>query len=240
MSATSARIRTTTICNERAPNASLPDVTSRGPPCCPARPGVTSPFYWAMQERRAMTDMSAAMKSGNHGNARPFAGRGAAIPDHRPDRLPDRGRPVRDPGDPALADQALQRHPGGDGFCGQRQHDGNGGRRTGRRIPQPAHRPPARHSPQPRLACDSDDAAGGRARSHRIHDPSRHAGIVHGVRVRADAGLSRRTVQLDGCRRRVCGLYHRQCRQQPDRPAGFRRGCRYISGWRRISISLRC
>ena len=46
-------------------------------------------------------------------------------------------------------------------------------------------------------------------------------GPLHGVGVRADAGLSRRTMQFDGRRRRLCRLHHRQCRQQSDRAAGF-------------------
>ncbi len=47
-------------------------------------------------------------------------------------------------------------------------------------------------------------------------------------------------MQLDGRRRRVCGLYHRQRRQQSDRAADVGRGGRHASGWRRISISSRC
>ena len=54
------------------------------------------------------------------------------------------------------------------------------------------------------------------------------AGAVHGVGVCPDAGLSRRTMQLDGRRRRVCRLYHRQCRQQSDRTAGVGRGRRQL------------
>ena len=53
------------------------------------------------------------------------------------------------------------------------------------------------------------------------------AGPVHGVGLCADAGLSRRAMQLDGRRRRVCGLYHRQRRQQSDRAAGVGRGRRH-------------
>src|SRR4051794_36300768 len=66
MSATSARIRTTTTCNrmQRARfHASLPDVTSWNPPCRPTRPGVTSLFLTTLRASNAMTDLSAAIKS---------------------------------------------------------------------------------------------------------------------------------------------------------------------------------
>ena len=174
-----------------------------------------------------MTDISAPMKSRSDGNARSFTRRGAAIPRHRPDGVPDRGRSVRHAGDPSLADPALQRDPGRDGLCGQCQHHGHGGRRARGRLPEPAYRPPARHSRQPGPARDPHHAAGERARSHRVHDPARRAGPVHGVGVRADAGLSRRAMQFDGCRRRVRRLYHRQRRQQSDRAAGVGRSRRY-------------
>ena len=46
------------VTSARPPNQrSLPDVTCREPPCCPARPGVTSPFSSARS--RAMTEISA-------------------------------------------------------------------------------------------------------------------------------------------------------------------------------------
>ena len=154
MSATSARIRTTTTCNERV-------ATRRLVAGCDVRDPRVAPHARAShpssrsQERNAMTDMSAQMKSDSDGNARPFAGRGAALPRHRPHRLPDRGRSVRDAGHPAVADAALQRDAGRDGLCGQCQHHGHGGRRARRRLSQPAYRPAARHSRQPRRCSRS-------------------------------------------------------------------------------------
>ena len=68
--------------------------------------------------------------------------RASAQPGDRPDRLPDRGRPVRDPGDPAVAGPRLRRHAGRDGPCRQRQHDRHGGGGAGGRLLQPPHRPP--------------------------------------------------------------------------------------------------
>ena len=77
------------------------------------------------------------------------------------------------------------------------------------------------------VARDPHHAAGERPRSDRVHDPAHCAGPVHGVGVCADAGLSRRAMQFDGRRRRVRCLYHRQRRQQSDRPAGFGGGRRH-------------
>ena len=185
------------------------------------------PFPIASRETRHDRHLRAD-EAGRDGHARPFARRGAAIPDHRPDGLSHRGRPVRDAGDPSLPDAALQRDPGRDGLCGQCLDHGHGGRRPRGRLPQPAYRPAARHSLQPRPACDPDHAVGERARSHRVHDPARPAGAVHGVGLCVDAGLSRRAMQFDGRRRRLCRLYHRQCRQQSDRAAGVGGGGRQL------------
>ena len=82
---------------------------------------------------------------------------------------------------------------------------------------------------QPLRARHPDRAARGRAGSHHLHDPAHRAGALHGVGLHADARLSRRGVQRDGRRRRIRGLHHRQCREQPDRPAdlgGRRRSSR--------------
>ena len=48
--------------------------------------------------------------------------------------LPHRGRPVRDPGDPALAGAALPGEPGRHGLRRQRQHHGHGRVRAARRL----------------------------------------------------------------------------------------------------------
>ena len=88
---------------------------------------------------------------------------------------------------------------------------------------QPPHRPAARHSGQPLRARHSDRAARGRAGPDHLHDPARRPGALHGLGLHADARLSRRGMQRDGRRRRVRRLHHRQCREQPDRPAGLRR-----------------
>ena len=80
---------------------------------------------------------------------------------------------------------------------------------------------------EPGPARDPHRAAGERPRSHRVHDPAHRAGPLHGLGLCADAGLSRRAMQFDGCRWRVRRLYHRQRRQQSDRAAGVGRGRRY-------------
>ncbi len=180
------------------------------------------------------------------GHAWSFTGRGAAIPRHRPDGFSYGGRSVRDAGDPSFAYAALQRDPGCDGLCGQCLDHGHGGRRPRGRFSQSAYRPPARHSPQPGAARGPDHAAGERARPHNIYDPARAPGPVHGVGLRADAGLSRRAVQFDGRRRRLCRLHHRQCRQQSDRAADIGRcsispvRCWCTSRFRASSRCTRC
>jgi predicted MFS family arabinose efflux permease len=45
-----------------------------------------------------------------------------------------------------------------------------------------------------------------------LYRAARHARALHGIRIHPDAGLSGRGVQCRRCRRRLCGLYHRQCR----------------------------
>ncbi len=81
----------------------------------------------------------------------------------------------------------------------------------------------AGNSGQPVRAGDSDRAAGRRAGPHDLHHPAHRPGALHGVGLHADARLSRRGMQRDGRGRRVRGLHHRQCRQQPDRPADLGR-----------------
>ena len=81
---------------------------------------------------------------------------------------------------------------------------------------------------EPCCSRDPHHVARDRPRSHRVHDPPYCAGPVHVVGIRLDAGLSRRTMQFDGCRRRVRCLYHRQCREQFDRPASFGGARRYV------------
>ena len=61
-----------------------------------------------------------------------------------------------------------------------------------------------------------------------VYRAARCAGPLHGVGLCADAGLSRRTVQFDGRRRRVRRLHHRQRRQQSGRAAGVGRGGRHL------------
>jgi len=232
MSATSARIRTTTTCKR--------DVTSAAR-CLVARCDVLgSPVLPHTPRRHIASFQKSFTRETRHdryiradeiridGHARSFAARGAAIPRHRPDGFSHRGRSVCDAGDPSFAHAALQRDPGRDGLCGQRVDHGHGGRRPRGRFPQPAHRPPARHSLQPGPARDPDHAVGERARPHNVHDPARAPGSVHGVGLCLDAGLSRRAMHLDGRRRRVRRLHHRQCRQQSDRTAGVGRGGRQL------------
>ena len=201
-------------------------MTAWGPTCRPTRPGVTSFFLKNNIEKRHDRHLR-ANEIGSDGNAWSLTRRGAAIPRHRPHGVPDRGRSVRHAGDPPLADPALQRNPRRDGLCGQCEHHGHGGRGARGRLPEPAYRPPARHSRKPGPARDPHHAAGERPRSNRVHDPAHRAGPLHGLGVCADAGLSRRAMQFDGCRRRVRRLYHRQRRQQSDRAAGVGRIGRY-------------
>ncbi len=93
MSATSARIPTTTTCNERD---SSPSRTVTG---CGARdpmPGATS-----SQDNRAMTDLSAPINRAAMTMDGALAGPGAALARDRAHRIPDRRRSLRDAGDPA-------------------------------------------------------------------------------------------------------------------------------------------
>ncbi|MEZ0097336.1 hypothetical protein ABIF25_000918 [Bradyrhizobium elkanii] len=152
--------------------------------------------------------------SKTNARARSFAGRGAAISGDRPHRIPDRRRPVRNSGNSTNSGAALRRNAWCDGFRRQRQHDRHGGRRTGGRILQPAHRSQDGHSGKPTSARDSDELACRRAEPYRLHDSSHHAGPLHGFSLYAHPCLSGRTVQRDGCRRRLRGLYHRERRKQ--------------------------
>ncbi len=68
------------------------------------------------------------------------------------------------------------------------------------------------------VLADPDRFAGNGARSHQLHDPAHRAGALHGVGLHADARLSRRGMQRHGRGRCLRGLYHRQCREQSDRP----------------------
>ena len=115
---------------------------------------------------------------------------------------------------PSLA-RAYQRDAGRHGLRGQCQHDGHGGRGARGRAVQPADRPAARHPGQPRACSSIPTALLAVAPDLTTFTMLRdRAGAVHGVRLHADAGLSRRGVQRDGRRRRVRRLHHRQCREQ--------------------------
>ena len=116
--------------------------------------------------------------------------------DHRPDRLPDGGRSLRDPGDPAGARARLRRHAGGDGLCGQRQHHRHGGRRTRRRLLRPPHRSRAAASSRAcaLLAIPTALLAVGAGPRH-LHAAAHRAGPVHVDRLHADPRLSRRALQ---------------------------------------------
>ena len=191
----------------------------------PRTPGCHIPY--SMRNRhdgypRASDDLP------GHGDACAFARRGLALGRHRPDRIPHRGGFVRDASDPAVARAALSGRAGRDGFRCQRHHHGHGARGSRRRLLQPAHRPPARHPHQSHAARNSHDLACISARSHHFHPAAHHPGPVHGFGLCVDAGLSRRAMQRDGCRRRIRGLYHWQCREQPDRAANLGGSRRYL------------
>ena len=170
--------------------------------------------------------------------ARPLAWRGAAIPCHRPHGFPHRRGPVRYAGDPAVADAALRRDAGRDGFAVNAAPSAWRSRASGR-LSSAAHRSPARHSGEPGAAGCSHHAARQRTRPGGVHDPADHARPLHGVRLCLDAGLSGRAMQLDRRRRGLCGLYCRQCRQQSDRAAGVG-SLVDSSDWPPISTSSRC
>ena len=240
MSATSARIPATTTCNERSAHQirSLPDATCREP-VSPRTPGRRiHPFVSRLSRHDRHIRATDEIRS--DGDGRPFAWRLAALDHHRPHRLPDGGRSVRNAGDPAFACETLSGGTGRDGICGQRHDHGHGGGRARRWLFQPAYRPAARHSHQPRRAGDSDQPAGLGAQSYDLHPAADRAGPVHGVGLCFDARLSRRTMQRHGRRRRVRGLHHRKCRQQPDRPADLGRRRRHVRPRHRTSTSLRC
>ena len=103
-----------------------------------------------------------------------------------------------------------------------------------------AHRPPARHSGQPRAAGHPDGAAGGGARPRHLHPAAHRAGRLHGLGLHADARLSRRGVQRRRRGRRVRRLHHRQRREQPDRPADLCGARRPPAAWPPTSTSSRC
>ncbi len=166
-----------------------------------------------------MSTMIHAEASPHRRQAAPAARAPAAQSGDRADRVPDRGRPVRHPGHPAVARPRLRRGAGRDGLRGQCQHDRHGGSRAGRGASSAARIDRrTRHRREPGAAGDPDHPAGVRARSRHLHRPAGRAGPLHVGGVHADAGLSRRALQRRRCRRRPRRLRHRQRRQQPVRP----------------------
>ena len=126
-----------------------------------------------------------------HAHMRPA--RSSAHARDRPDRVPDGRRPVRDPGDPAVAGAApTASRPAAMGFAVNASTFGMAVAGSGSRALQPPDRPPARHLvslallaiPTALLAVapDLDD----------LHRPARRAGHLHVGGLHADAGLSRR------------------------------------------------
>src|SRR5215218_3233030 len=101
MSATSVRIRTTTICERNArAHALVARCDELGSPVLPARPGVTSLFSYRETHHDGPLR---ADETACHGFARSLARGGAALADHWPDGISHRRRSVRDAGDPSLA-----------------------------------------------------------------------------------------------------------------------------------------
>ena len=82
-----------------------------------------------------------------------------------------------------------------------------------------ANRSQARHPDRVGRARHPDGAARERAEPHGLYYAARRAGTLHGLRLHADARLSRRAHQSRRYRERVCRLHHRQCCEQSDRPA---------------------
>ncbi|MEZ0042393.1 hypothetical protein ABIA42_001272 [Bradyrhizobium sp. USDA 327] len=191
----------------------------------PSAPARNDHYRW---RRSHLNDRSfRSHQTGRDDDRSAFPRSRASLARDRPHRLPDRRRSLRDAGDPALVDAALRRHPCSDGLCRQCQHLRHGGRRSRRRLLQPAYRPADRHPAQPDASCDSHQPAGVRVRSCRLHRLAGRAGPVHGVRFRTHPRPSRRAMQRHGCRQRVCRLHHGQCRQQSRRPGGLGGGCRW-------------
>src|SRR3954454_25149763 len=101
MSATSARIRTTTICKRAVTSAGrrlVADVTPWDPRVAPHAQASHPPFRSPARETRHDRYLRAAEIRIDGA----FTWRGAALPDHRPDGLSHRGRSVCDAGDPSL------------------------------------------------------------------------------------------------------------------------------------------
>ena len=119
-----------------------------------------------------------------------------AQPRDRPDRLPHRRRPVRDPGHPAVARPRLRRDarprwalpstPARSAWRWRVSLVAFFSRRIDRAR---------RHRRQPRPALGPDHPARDRAGPRHLHRPAGRAGHVHVGGVHADAGLSRRALQ---------------------------------------------
>ena len=157
----------------------------------------------------------------------------------RADRVPDRGRPVRDAGHPAVAGAGLWRHAGRHGLGRQRQHDRHGGGRSAGGLLQPPHRPRRRASSSAWRCCRSRPRCWRPAPDLATFTALRIAqGVCHVRGVHADPGLSRRAVQRRRRRRGARRLRHRQRREQPVRPPAVGGG-RRSSGPRRQLLRVR-
>ena len=197
------------------------DVTPSLPP-----KGVTS----ILSRSSAMNELSPAVAAPELGVKAHSDRRPPPLHRHRADGLLDRRRPLRHPGYPPLARQALRRRPRRHGICRQRKHHGHGGVGPRRRLFQPRDRSEKGHPAQPRLTRNPHHTARSRARPHHLHPASRDPGALHGGRLHSHPCLSRRALQRRRFGERLCRLHHRQRRQQPHRApdlGGRRRPFRY-------------
>ena len=167
-----------------------------------------------------MTELSPRRRSSRRSRATCALGRRPPpLHRHRAYRLPHRGRPVRHPGHPPVAHQALRRHPAAMGFAVNASTMGMAV--SGLAVGYFSRAIDRRKGILLSLARarDPDHSARSCARPHHLHPAARGAGALHGCRLHPHACLSRRALQRGRLGERVCRLHHRQRRQQSDRAA---------------------
>ena len=153
-------------------------------------------------------------------DAQPLRRRAPSLLRHRAHGLPHRRRPVRDASHPSLAHPPLRRHAGRHGLRRQCQHHGHGGGRASRSAISAARSTGGWASSISLVVLAIPTALLAHcAGPHGLHPSARGAGAVHGGRLHAHAGLSRRALQRRRFGERLCRLHHRQRREQSDRAA---------------------
>ena len=157
MSATSARIRTTTTCNRMtcAFERPITDVTSWDPPCCPTRPGVTSPIQTPPRDRHGRY-IARKRTMDTHGHSPGVVLRSSSSASRPSSPWSTCSRRRRS----CPAHRGLRRDARPRWARRQCLYHRHGRRRSRGRLPRPAYRSPARHLREPRVARDPDHAAG--------------------------------------------------------------------------------